>query len=198
MTNKTIVFSALLALTVINLHATAHADPDGFKYSGELKDAWMTGKVETVLLMNTHLNNFAIDTDVNDGAVRLTGQVKTAVQKDLAAELARGVAGVTKVTNDLQIAEDGASDEVADDRDNKRKSFAAWVDDATTTASVKTRLLGNANTKGLMIDVDTHEDVVTLSGSVENEAAKDLAESIARNTGDVKRVENKLLVMNKQ
>lgn len=191
-----IVMTTLLTLAGFNSQVVVYAAPADFKYSGELKDAWITGKVETVLLMNTHLNNFAINTDVKDGNVHLTGNVKTAVQKDLALELTRGITGVNKVTNDLQIVDEDQELATQAGDDAKRKSFVAWVDDATTTASVKTKLLGNTNTKGLMIDVDTNDDVVTLSGSVETEAAKELAESIARNTGDVKRVENKLLVSN--
>jgi osmotically-inducible protein OsmY len=59
---------------------------------------------------------------------------------------------------------------------------------------VKTKLLGNSNTKGLEIDVDTEDDVVILSGRVESTAESDLAEQIALNTGDVKEVRNNLVV----
>lgn len=59
------------------------------------------------------------------------------------------------------------------------RSFFKWVDDATTTAAVKTRLVGNDNTKGLQIDVDTSSDVVTLSGRVASAQETQLAEEIA-------------------
>jgi len=74
------------------------------------------------------------------------------------------------------------------------RSFGAWIDDATTTASVKSRLLGNPNTAGMQIDVDTRGDVVTLSGEVVSAEEKALAEEMARSTGDVKDVRNQLVV----
>ncbi len=46
------------------------------------------------------------------------------------------------------------------------RSFGVWIDDATTTAAVKAKLLGDPNTKGTKIHVETRGDVVTLSGQV--------------------------------
>ena len=67
-------------------------------------------------------------------------------------------------------------------------------DDATTTAAVKSRLIANTNTKCLQIDVDTRNDVVTLSGRVATGEQKELAEQIAGNTRDVDSVRNLLVV----
>lgn len=83
---------------------------------------------------------------------------------------------------------------VAARADGDRRDFGSWVDDTTTTAVVKAKLLGNGNTSGLKIDVDTADDVVTLSGRVESSDEKSLAEQIARNTGDVESVRNHLVV----
>jgi osmotically-inducible protein OsmY len=74
------------------------------------------------------------------------------------------------------------------------RSFGTWVDDATTTAAVKSKLVGNANTSGVKIDVDTRGDVVTLSGRVASSEEKELAGEIARSTGDVSEVNNQLVV----
>jgi osmotically-inducible protein OsmY len=54
--------------------------------------------------------------------------------------------------------------------------------------------LGNSNTAGMQIDVDTRGDVVTLSGEVVSAEEKALAEELARSTGDVKDVRNQLVV----
>jgi osmotically-inducible protein OsmY len=59
---------------------------------------------------------------------------------------------------------------------------------------MKSKLLANTNTHGLKIDVDTRGDVVTLAGAVSSSEEKQLAEQIARNTGDVKDVRNQLVV----
>jgi len=47
---------------------------------------------------------------------------------------------------------------------------------------------------GLKIDVDTADDVVTLSGRVGSAEESQLAEEIAKNTGDVEGVRNNLVV----
>jgi len=176
--------------------ACAHAfagSADSFE--GKAKDAWLTGKVETVYTLNRHLSPFAIDTDVESGIVHLTGTVDSDVDRALAGALAKGVDGVVAVENDLEVgskaetaANAGGSDHAA------KRDFGTWVDDATTTAAVKTKLIGNGNTKGLEIDVDTKDDVVTLSGRVNSDAEKDLAEQIAKNTRDVDEVHNNLVV----
>lgn len=161
-------------------------------FEGAAKDAWITGKIETVYTLNEHLSPFAIDTDVNDGVVLLTGTVESEIDRDLAGELAKGVEGVIEVENEL-VVESAARSDI--DRDEVgRRDFGRWVDDATTTAAVKSKLLANSNTKGLKIDVDTKADVVTLSGRVRSQTEADLAEEIARNTGDVEDVRNNLVV----
>jgi osmotically-inducible protein OsmY len=166
---------------------------DSGTFSGATKDAWITGKVEMAFVLNGHLNPFAIATDVNGGAVHLTGVVKDGIDRDLAGEVARGVEGVVSVDNDLKVDRERA-DAVAKEHAAQHRDFGSWVDDATTTAQVKSRLLANPSTEGLKIDVDTKDDVVTLSGRVKSGQEKSLAEEIARHTGDVKTVRNNLVV----
>jgi osmotically-inducible protein OsmY len=59
---------------------------------------------------------------------------------------------------------------------------------------VKSKLFAAPHIKGTKIDVDTRGDVVTLSGTVGSNEQKQLAEQIAKNTGDVKQVKNQLVV----
>jgi len=189
--NKRRIVTVLIACSVLgSAHALADSES---RFEGKAHDAWITGKVETVYTLNRHLNPFSIDTDVDNGVVHLTGTVESAVDRDLAEALAQGVTGVVDVVNDLEVAANLRSD-APDPRRRERRDFGSWVDDATTTAAVKSRLIGNANTKGLKIDVDTRDDIVTLSGRVGTEAEKSLAGEIARNTGDVEQVHNNLVV----
>jgi osmotically-inducible protein OsmY len=111
----------------------------GAEPTGTAKDAWITGKIETVFLLNSHLNGFKIDTDVTDGAVHLVGKVESDIDRDLAGELAKGVEGVVSVDNDLTV--DGKA-RMAESSGSERP-FGVWVDDATTTAVVKSKLLAN-------------------------------------------------------
>lgn len=159
--------------------------------TGQPRDAWIQGKIETVFALNRHLDGFAIDTDVEQGVVRLTGRVESDIDRDLAGELAKGIDGVVSVDNDLVVADRSRAEHGDSDVD---RPLSVRVDDATTTAAVKTKLLANANTDGLEIDVDTRGDVVTLTGTVGSAEEKQLAEQLARNTDDVKDVRNQLVV----
>jgi osmotically-inducible protein OsmY len=187
---RTLIAAALTATLSLS---SPIALADSSTFAGTTKDAWITGKVEMAFLLNGHLNPFAISTDVDGGVVHLTGAVKDDIDRDLAGEVARGIDGVVSVDNDLTIDTDRAN-AVAEQHAAEHRDFGSWVDDATTTARVKSRLLANTNTQGLKIDVDTKDDVVTLSGRVESDQDKSLAGEIARNTGDVESVRNNLVV----
>lgn len=162
-------------------------------FSGASKDAWITGKVETVFMLNPHLNGFTIDTEVDNGFVRLTGMVPSDIDRDLAEELAENIEGVVEVENAISV-HSNTRDASHSEATRQRRSFGTFVDDATTTAAVKSRLVANGNTRGLQIDVDTSGDIVTLSGRVASGEEKMLAEEIARGTGDVEDVRNNLVV----
>jgi hyperosmotically inducible periplasmic protein len=176
--------TGLLACALVGMQAS------GIEREGAAKDAWIDGKLEAVYALNRHLSAFAIDTEVDKGIVQLIGNVHSDIDRDLAGELAKNVEGVVEVNNELLIVP-GAHQPPAEGED---RSFGAWIDDATTTASVKSRLLANSNTAGMQIDVDTRGDVVTLSGEVVSAEEKALAEEMARSTGDVKDVRNQLVV----
>jgi osmotically-inducible protein OsmY len=183
----------LTALGTIASLAAAVALADSSTFQGETRDAWITGKIEGAYVLNGHLNPFAINTDVENGVVHLHGTVANDIDRDLAGEIAKGVEGVTEVNNDLEIDEAKAT-AAREERPSGDRDFGTWVDDATTTAVVKSKLLGNPNTEGLKIDVDTNDDVVTLSGRVASDKESQLAEEIAKNAGDVETVRNNLTV----
>lgn len=65
------------------------------------------------------------------------------------------------------------------------------IDDATVTTKVKAALLADETVKGLNINVDTKDGVVTLKGNTDT-AQKTRAEEIAKTVEGVKSVENQL------
>ena len=66
------------------------------------------------------------------------------------------------------------------------------IGDAAITAKVKTALLADADVKGLKVDVDTKDGVVTLTGNADNKANLERAATVAKGVEGVKSVENKL------
>jgi osmotically-inducible protein OsmY len=159
------------------------------KQSAMVSDAWRDGKLETVYLLNRHLNNFAIDTEVRGNRVILAGKVESQVDKDLAEELALGIEGIDEVENRLVVA--GPRD--ADGEGNR--GFAEAIDDATLVAEVKVELLANDEISGLAINVDASGSTVMLTGQVKSDAERSLAAQIASNVEGVASVDNKLEVV---
>jgi osmotically-inducible protein OsmY len=187
MTKRLATF-ALLAMTSIGA-MQAFAGDD----SQPIKDAFITGKLEGTYLLNRHLNVFTIHPETNKGVVHLTGTVESEIDRDLAGELAKGIDGVVSVKNDLVVKTGSSQAKAANSKDTGR-TFGQFVDDATTTAMVKLKLLADPNINGLKIAVETRGDVVTLSGKVGSAEQKQLAEQLTRNTGDVKNVRNALVI----
>lgn len=155
-------------------------------------DTWLTAKLMTTIALNRELSIFDVSANVTNAVATLTGEVDSDVRKNLAYELAKSIHGIHDVKNNIQVKEDVVSNRTGNSSDTT--SFAQSVADLTTTASIKSQYLTNANVHGLAIDVDTKRDRVTLSGKVTSSVEKELAEQIARNTSGVKDVTNNLLV----
>ena len=182
--NKSIIAALVLGTTAMGAQANS--------WENESKDAWIDGKAETVLLMNTNLNNFDINTDVKNGKVVLTGKVNSELDKELAEELVLSLDGVSDVENSLTVVKSmdtkDKSKDMMDDDDND-------LTDAKITTVITTRFLFDSEVGGTDIDVDTDNGIVTLNGSVESEAEKQLAVKIAKNAEDVRDVVDKLAIV---
>ena len=70
----------------------------------------------------------------------------------------------------------------------------AAITDAAITSAVKAKFLADTTVKGLRIDVDTDNGMVTLNGSVASRAEADRAMTLARNTDGVKSVHDNMTV----
>lgn len=75
-----------------------------------------------------------------------------------------------------------------------QESTGAYIDDATITTQVKSRMLDNPNVAGTSISVETLNGTVMLSGFAKNATEKETAERIARDVNGVKAVKNQIVV----
>ena len=66
-------------------------------------DAAITAKVKVAILEEPTLKSYQINVETHNGIVQLSGFVDTAQNVQKAAEVARGVKGVTSVKNDLIV-----------------------------------------------------------------------------------------------
>lgn len=181
---------ATATVGVIALSPMAAYAEDG-DMSRQLTEARQEGSVWTAFALNRHLSPFSIDVEIENGVAVLTGEVESEVDRDLAEQVALGVEGIREVDNQLKVEGETVDRNAADD---SGATFSTRFNDATTTATVKSKLLWNRNTEGLDINVDTRNGVVTLQGNADSSEAKELAERLARNTEGVRQVDNQLEV----
>ncbi len=118
------------------------------------------------------------------GGLDDTAQAKTGEAADKAGD---AVATAGKKVGD---AADKAGDKIGDAASKTAEATA----DAAVTAKVKTKFLADSSIAGLKIDVDTKDNVVTLSGTVASAAEKRRAVEVARETDGVKSVVDRLKV----
>ena len=181
---------ATATVGVIALSPMAAYAEDG-DMSRQLTEARQEGSVWTAFALNRHLSPFSIDVEIENGVAVLTGEVESEVDRDLAEQVALGVEGIREVDNQLKVEGETADRSTAGD---SGAAFSTRFNDATTTATVKSKLLWNRNTEGLDINVGTRNGVVTLQGNTDSAESKELAERLARNTEGVRQVDNQLEV----
>jgi len=103
------------------------ADYEKDKRSGETigsgaNDSWIWFKTRAALLAADDLRESTIDVDVENAAVTLKGTVENAAQKTKAEQTAKGIEGVTKVTNQLKVAPNDSITNTDDDDDKKNSN----------------------------------------------------------------------------
>jgi osmotically-inducible protein OsmY len=150
----------------------------------QLSQARQEGSIWTAFALNRHLSPFNIGVKVEQGTAVLTGKVENQVDKDLATQIAGDTQGINKVDNQLEIDPQVAAEP------GTKANMAQRFDDATLTATIKSKLLWNSVTEGLNIDVSAAKGVVTLKGQAKDAEAKQLAGSLASNTDGVTEVNN--------
>ncbi len=181
--------------------------PEADREAVKVGDSQLKERVSTVLERDAALDDSSIKVaSVNKGVVLLSGEAKTISDHLRALEDARAVQGVQRVASEIK-SPDKLSDRELWYGDEKKRDVAAakgekaegeqssW--DSWTTAAVKLRLLSNREVPGLDINVDTHDGVVTLFGSVPDQSTKNLAEKLALEAKGTRLVKNQLQVVAK-
>lgn len=124
----------------------------------------------------------------------------------LVSSLALFAAGCDRTPDEPEVADPNVSERMEDAADDSRNAASDMgdsmerradqvgqaIDDTSITAAVKSKYLLDDTLKGLQISVDTVQGVVSLTGTVQNDAAKELATQIAQGTEGVVRVDNQL------
>ncbi|AYF90022.1 BON domain-containing protein [Pseudomonas sp. DY-1] len=177
------LLAACIALALGTTGGMAAAESQTFTDNRQETQIW------TTYALNPHLRANDLKVSVLNGKATLTGNVAEEVNKDLAKEIALGVSGIDSVDNQIVVKPDYVPPKAGKDR-----SYGVMVDDATITASVKSKLLWSKQADGMTTQVKTQSGKVTLTGNADSQADKDLAGRLAMNTDGVMLVDNQLVV----
>jgi hyperosmotically inducible protein len=183
------VLASAVALAIGGISGAASADT----VSQDVTEARQETQIWTTYALSPYLRANDLKVSVDNGKATLTGKVDESVNKDLAKQIALGVSGIKEVDNQIVVQQDYVAPAASSTR-----SYGEAIDDATITATVKSKLLWSKSTDGLTADVDTNRGRVTLKGTADSKDAKALAGRLALNSRGVESVDNQLVVTPKK
>ena len=118
-----------------------------------------------------------VKVDVDNGIATLTGAVEDRDQKSLAEDTVSDIRGVDRVDNRIALA------------NGQPEHSDGWI-----AFKIRTQLLLRAHVSASKTHVDVMNGVVTLSGTADNSAEKDLASRLAERVRGVRSVTNNMVV----
>lgn len=138
-------------------------------------DTAIENSAEKTYVFRTYLAEDTVKVSAKDGVVTLSGTVSDETHKALAQETVTGLAGVTKVDN--QILVKAGPEERSD----------AWLH-----VKVKTALTFHRSVSAHSTKVEVKDGVVTLKGQAASEAARELTTEYAKDVIGVSSVKNEM------
>lgn len=118
--------------------------------STSFSDGVIFTKLHDKFIQNDASLSTAVDVSVSDGAVLMTGKVKTPEEKITATRLAWEIKGVREVVNEIQVTDQSTIKDIA-------KDLAA-------SAQLRARLIAEKDVSSLNFSIDVVNGVVYLSG----------------------------------
>lgn len=186
MGERIVTLGVFIVLASASLFSESLAASDSGNQNSDLR---IESQISTIYAMSPILRDCVLIVTVTDHNVSLVGKVGSAVEKEFAEEVAKNIDGVTNVDNMI-----GITDTVPSRIASSDPSFRQKIDDATTTAAIKSKLLWGSTTSGLDITVTTLGGKVRLDGTVYDGAQKDAVNRIAADTGGAIAVANEIVV----
>lgn len=183
--------AAILGIGVSGCGKPSDQSSQQSKATQGITDTAITAGVKAKLAANRDIDSADITVSTVKGTVTLTGSVDSSTAKSAAETTTRSVGGVNSVLNRIDVAPSSvatAAKETGEAVKATGDAAAQAVSDTWITTKVKSVLLADSDAKGMEINVDTKDGVVTLEGTLVSQAAVDHVKALARGVEGVKRV----------
>ncbi|MFA6543181.1 MAG: BON domain-containing protein [Limisphaerales bacterium] len=158
------------------LVATGALFVTGVPLRGSDTDDRIESSAKKSYVFKTYLKDDSIKTESKNGVVTLTGTVAAESHKSLAENTVAGLPGVKSVDNHLKIKGESPAE-----------NSDTWI-----CMKVKTALLFHRNVSAGETDVYVKDGIVTLRGTANSLAQRDLTSEYARDVEGVKSVKNEM------
>lgn len=170
-TTSTVLGSALKAIGL-----TLALGAAGFSVNASDTDDRIESTAQKSYVFKTYLKDDSIKTESKNGVVTLTGTVAAESHKSLAENTVAGLPGVKSVDNRLKIKGESPA-----------KHSDTWI-----SLQVKTTLLFHRNVSAGETEVQVKDGIVTLRGTANSLAQKELTTEYAQDVDGVKAVKNEM------
>ncbi len=164
-------------------------------------DALLTANIKTEMTADGRVSPTRVNVDTLNGVVTLKGEVPTPQEKDAAEQVARRVAGVKSVNNQITVNPAAAGTGVPTGNEIKEgvKETASEVtrevrretSEAVLQGKVKARLIAAGFTN---VAVEVNQGEVALKGEVASEKDRTAVVAIVEKVEGVGRINNQLMV----
>ena len=165
--------------------------------------------IESALKADRALDNSSISVkSVNKGVVLLSGKAASWNDNVRALHLVSGKPGVVRMVSEIEVRDEIADGDFKLDTDAKpgpakadakpesaKPEGGSVLSDLWITSAAKMKLAADARTPATEINVDTVDGTVTLFGMVPTKESRSAAQEIVQSVSGVKRVENKLEIV---
>lgn len=173
---RNLIPSILLSVAIISVMLMICFRSPCFAAGHDIADRDITSAVELELLMSEAVAAHLIDVTTNEGIVTLSGSVNTILARDQAIKIAESVKGVRSIIDKLSIMPVSRTDnQIRQDVES-----ALLADPATDSYEIKTAVKNGT---------------VTLTGTVESWAEKQLTAQVAKGVKGIKAVKNSVSIV---
>ncbi len=187
---RTVFSASLIVLALVALCGIAAAASPAPQ---EIVDARLESQIMTTYALSPYLRANKLHVSVKNGKATLTGTVDEEVNKELAKVIALGADGISDVENKIVVQAN-----FVPPKSSSARGYGEFVDDATITALIKSKLMWSKYTDGLSTTVETTNGKVKLVGVADSETSKAFAGRLAMNTRGVVAVDNQLAIDSKK
>ena len=144
-------------------------------------DSVISATVKIKMISDNSVKARQIDVDVLNGVVYLIGLVGSSSQKKMATDIAKQIKSVRRVENQLVIG---------------KTDVNQISNDIILTSKIRIQLLKDMDIRSTNIDVDTYNNIITLTGIVKSKKEKKKTLVIVQKVGGDRKIVDNLAVGN--